>query len=88
MVDGGDGEQRIEVAQVALGPGVLRPAHGWLPGKVVDENHPQLDVVVVVELAAGSLDRDATRAAQRPGLVGDGVGQPEGRLCSSGRCHQ
>ena len=88
MVDGRHGEHRVEVAQVAGGAGVVRPADGRLSGEVVDEDDPQLDAAVGVELAGGRLDRRAAGAIQRPDIVGDVGGQPERRLgCGRWRHH-
>ena len=87
MVDGRHGEHRVEIAQVAGGPRVLRPAHGRLSGEVVDEDHPQLDAALGVELAGRRLDRRAARAVQRPGVVGDVGGKPERRLRRGGWRH-
>ena len=80
MVDGRHGEYRVEIAQIAGGSGVLRPAHCRLSGEIVDEDHPQLDVAIGVQLAGSRLNRRAAGAIQCAGVVGDVAGQPERRL--------
>ena len=80
MVDGRHGEYRVEIAQIAGGSGVLRPAHCRLSGEIVDEDHPQLDVAIGVQLAGGRLNRRAAGAIQCAGVVGDVAAQAERRL--------
>ena len=88
VVDRRHREHSVEVAQVAGGTGALRPADGRLSGEVVDEDHPQLDAAIGVELAGGRLDGGAAGTVECPGVVGDVSGQPERWLCCGRRRHQ
>jgi hypothetical protein len=89
VVGGRHGEYRVEIAQIAGGLGVLRPAHCRLSGEIVDEDHPQLDVAIGVQLAGGRLNCRAAGAIQCAGVVGDIAGQPERRLGGGrGRPHE
>ncbi len=84
----GDREKCVVVTEIAQPHGVPGPVVLALAGEILGEDHPQLDVAIVVQPVDGALHIGALGGRQHAGVVGELGGQPRRRLGRGARGNQ